>query len=114
MTKTIARTYDTAFENRSRITAILLSACLFMALFYAYDVYSVVSKTVALEKVSRQTTAVSGAISALDGSYIALLGSVTPDALGAYGLEAGQVAAYIPLSAPTASLGGLASAGHEL
>jgi hypothetical protein len=45
---------------------------------------------------------------------LALSSSLTPDSLGAHGLTLSRVSAYIERPASTASIGPLASVGHEL
>lgn len=114
MTKTIAKTYDIANENRARITMVIFVMCAFLAVFYAFKVYSVVRQTLAIEQDSKEASSLSSSVSGLDSTYLGLIEQATPDALSSYGLKAGNVAAYIDRRAPTASLGGLASAGHEL
>ena len=114
MTKTIAKTYDIANENRARITAAFLAVCAFLSILYIFKVYSVISKTVALQQAEKQVSDLTSSVSGLDSAYLDSVEKVTPGALASYGLMSGYVATYIDRQAPTASLGGLARAGHEL
>jgi hypothetical protein len=69
---------------------------------------------VALESIQKQSAALSASVSDLDSKYLELGSAVTPDSLATYGLVQGKVSAYIPRTAPTASLNTLAARGHEL
>ncbi|MDE1975103.1 MAG: hypothetical protein KGI49_01160 [Patescibacteria group bacterium] len=114
MTRAIAQTYELANDNRAKITIGIMAVCVLMAAFYMFNLYGVISKTIAVGKADSLLSSGSASVNALDSQYLSLVGSVTPDALASYGLETGHVAAYIDRSAPTASLGNLAKAGHEL
>lgn len=95
----------------------ILSACLLTAFVYAFNIYSVISHTVALEHVKSQVTAVTSSVSSLDAKYLELSSALTPDTLSDYGLSQGKVSAYIqrvPSTASAASAGALAVGGHEL
>lgn len=111
MTKTLAQTYSIAQEYQRQIIAAALIACVFMLALYALNVYSVISHTVALESVQKQTATLSTSVDALDSQYLALTSKADPDKLADYGFRQGQVSAYI---SRTASLGSLATRAHEL
>ena len=117
MTKIIAQTYNTTTACRAYLTALLACGCLMFAFLYAISLYRVISRTVALERVTGQSAALNGQMEALDSRYLELGSVASVDALASYGLQAGQVTAYIPRSASTASaasLGTLLAGGHEL
>ena len=113
MTKAIAQTYHVTTPYRAYVTAFLCAGCLMASLVYAVSLYRVVSHTVALEHLNSQTAQLSGAVDALDSQYLALSSAATVDSLSSYGLQAGDVTAYIPRSISAASLGTLAVGGHE-
>lgn len=110
MTTAIAITYKFAHDYRRQITCVLVIACAAFAYIYAMNIYAVVSHTVALEKVEKQTASLAGAVEKLDSQYLELSSKVTPDNLKAYGFTQGKVSTYIPR---TSSLG-VALRGHEL
>ena len=117
MTKAIARTYTVTTPYRAYVTAALCAGCLAAALCYAVSLYQVISRTVALQHVNGQNAALTGTVESLDSRYLELGSAESVDALSAYGLQTGQVSAYIPRSAATASaasFGTLAAGGHEL
>ena len=111
MTKAIAQTYGTAREYRLQIMYAVLAVCALLVIAYAVNVYSVISHTVALQKVQAETSALTSDTEKLDSQYLGLSRTVTPDNLRKYGLQEGQVSAYI---SRTASLGSVAVRGHEL
>ena len=63
-------------------TGILLSI-----LFYAMNVYSVISYTVARQNIEARISEESIAINALDKQYTSLANVITPDRMGEYGLH---------------------------
>ena len=111
MTKAIAQTYETANGYRLQIVYAILAVCAVLTVAYAINVYKVVSKTVALQKVQAETATLTSDTEKLDSQYLDLSRTITPDNLKKYGLEEGQVSAYI---SRTASLGSVAVRGHEL
>ena len=116
MTKIIAQTYNVTTPYRAYFTAALCAGCLMAAFLYAISLYHVISRTVALQRIDRQSAVLTGQVEDLDSRYLSLESGATVDALASYGLEQGQVSAYIPRTASTAyaaSLGTLASGGHE-
>ncbi|MFA6432250.1 MAG: hypothetical protein WCV82_00280 [Candidatus Paceibacterota bacterium] len=114
MKQVLTQTYDLAQEYRARITLTLISACVVAVLFYALNIYNIISQAVALEQVKGQITAVTSSINTLEADYLKLSGNITPDSLAGRGLAEGKVSLYIQRAVATASLVSLAQAGHEL
>jgi hypothetical protein len=115
MTKAIAQTYNIVHEYRARITLLLLSGCIAAILIYAVNVYMVISRSVALGKITHEVATLSDSVSALDARSLDLESALTPDTLSDYGLQPGTVTAYIPRTAATAAVWPLvARSGHEL
>ena len=111
MTKAIAQTYTTSREYSREINTALIAACSFLLMLYAVNVYRVISRTVALESVDKQTASLTTSVDSLDSQYLALTSKISPDALADYGLKQGQVSAFISRTTP---LGSVASRDHEL
>ena len=111
MTKVLAQTYSAAHEYQRQITSVLISICAFLVILYAFNVYSVISHTVALESVQKQTAALSSSVDSLDSQYLTLSSKASPDTLKEYGFMQGQVSAFI---SRTTSLGSVATRAHEL
>lgn len=84
------------------------------AVFYAINLYNLVSHTVAMQQTERRTVLLSSALSSLDAEYLKLTAAITPDTLAEHGLVPGQVSLYITRPAATASINSLAAGGHEL
>ena len=117
MTKIIAQTYNVTTPYRAYFTSVLFAGCLMAAFLYAISLYHIISRTVALEHVHSQSAVLTSQVESLDSRYLELSSANPVNALAAYGLQAGQVTAYIPRSdstASAASLGTLAAGGHEL
>ena len=116
MKRVLVQTAENVHAYRMNITLALLAASVLCAAFYAMNLYSLVSRTVALRHVESQLTTVSGDISDLDSKYLTLTSAITPDTLAAHGFAAGKVAVYITRTETTASAQPtlVASAGHEL
>ncbi|MGC9605781.1 MAG: hypothetical protein ABSF56_03490 [Minisyncoccia bacterium] len=114
MTEIIEQTHNIAAEYRARMTLCFIVLAAAAVLFYAFNLYAVVSRTVALSRVQSETAAAGSAVASLDAEYLGLSSALTPDSLGAHGLVQGKVSAYIERPASTASIGPLASVGHEL
>lgn len=95
MTKIIAKTYDLADDNRQRIVCGLLVTCVAALVFYGFNLYATISRTVALEKISAQTKVVEDSIRTLDAEYIALSSRITPDVVKEYGLKEVSISAFI-------------------
>ena len=110
MIKAIAQTYRFAQEYRRQIACVLFIACAVFAYIYAVNIYRVISHTIALEEVQKETASLSGAGGLLDSQYLELSSKITPDNLKAYGFSEGQVSQYI---SRTSSLGRVALGGHE-
>ncbi len=111
MTKAIAQTYSLVHEYRRRITLALLAGCAFLLLIYAVNVYSIISRTIALEAIQKQTATLTTAVDSLDSEYLKISGRIGPDSLKEYGFTQGQVSVFIPRNS---SLGSLAARTHEL
>lgn len=115
MTKAIAHasinTLATLHGYRRQITLALLATSIMLVATYAINLYRVISHTIALQRVTTQVAALDGAVNKLDGQYIALSHTITPDAVAARGFDQGKVSAFI---SRTASLGRIALVGHEL
>jgi hypothetical protein len=114
MTEIIEQTHNIAAEYRARITLAFIAAGVIAALLYAFNLYAIVSRTVALGRVQSETAALGSAVASLDAEYLGLSSAFTPDSLGGHGLVLGRVSVYIERPASTASIGPLASVGHEL
>lgn len=96
MTKTIAKTYSAAREYKAHLATVLFVGCLIMAAIYALNTYSIISKTVAAQKIEAQTAALQSSVQNLDAQYITLSNKITPDIAKDYGLRQSAVSAYIP------------------
>ncbi|MBU6231091.1 MAG: hypothetical protein KGI45_03880 [Patescibacteria group bacterium] len=106
--------YDLANEHRRQIVCSLLIASSCLAAIYVLNIYSVVSKTVALQRTEKQIASLSQGVEDLDSQYLALSSKITPDSLKEYGLSQVQVSEYISRSS-TLGVSQLAvSGGHEL
>jgi hypothetical protein len=115
MKQAIATTAENVHAHRAAITVALLIGCAICALFYAVNLYSLISRTVAIRQAEGSAASLSSAISALDATYLKLTSAITPDTVSAHGLSVGQVSAYIKRSQSTASImPALAQVGHEL
>ncbi len=112
MTKVIVQTYNLANEYRSKLALAMLVSAAALMVFYAIQVYVVVSRTVAVEKLENHIAMLSSDLNKLDSTYLGMSRSITPDMMADYGLTAGEVTAYIQPS-PSAAAGVLAAAGHE-
>lgn len=118
MTKAIAQTYEVVHGYRMRITATLLAVSIFMALLYVINVYTVISHTVAVQKVNSEIAVIENTIENLDSKYLALSSKITPDNLNVYGLSQGKVTEYIaktssPVLGDTHNVSRIAMNGHE-
>ena len=111
MTKAIAFTYNVTQTYQSYIIKAVLISCGFLLTLYALNVYAVISHTVAVESLEKQSAALSTSVDSLDAKYLELSSKATPDALADYGYIQGQVSAFI---SRTTSLGSLATRAHEL
>lgn len=111
MTKAIAASYNVITEYRASLTSFLLLASCIVAGLYIFNIYELVSKTVALRQINEETVALAGKVENLDVTYLSLASRVTPENLSAYGLKQGSVSEYIPR---TASADRVAMVSHEL
>lgn len=114
MTKAIAQTYtaahEYAHEYRLQISYALLAGVALMAVMYGLNLYGVVTRTVAIERASKDAVALSSSVQSLDAKYLELSQSVAaPSALKSHGLSRGEVSQYISRS----SDGGVAFAGDR-
>lgn len=120
MTKAIAQTYNAVHENLRRISIAFFVACLFLVFIYAINIFSVVSRTVSLQKVQTQIATIGSSVDSLDSEYLALSGKITPDNLNDYGMSQGKVSEYITKTTGKIDLGvasninHVALTGHEL
>lgn len=111
MTKTIARTYWKTNEYRAYITYALLGMSAILVFLYALNIYSVVSKSVAVREITGNIAAISADVQELDGRYLELSNSITPEMLKSHGMSQGTVSAYI---SRTPVLGRVALRGNGL
>ena len=107
----MSQTYAFAEGHRNQILRAIFTACLFLVVVYIFNVYSVISRTVALQKMQVEIAAAGKSVQALDTQYLELSSRLTPDGLGAYGFREGRVSTYI---SRTPFLGKVALGGHEL
>lgn len=101
----------------ANITTAVFAGILVTTLFYATNLYSLVSRTVAVKQVEKETATLSSSLSTLDAEYLRLSSAITPDAMTKHGLSQAQVSVYITRPAATASAASvinLARGGHEL
>ncbi|MCX6715679.1 MAG: hypothetical protein NT077_01525 [Candidatus Taylorbacteria bacterium] len=114
MKRVIVSTAGHIHDHRAKLSLVILSACVLVAVFYAVNLYTLVSHTIAIKQIESRAASLSGSLSALDAEYLKLTSTITPDILAEHGLVAGEVSLYITRPAPTASAGNLASLGNEL
>ena len=114
MTKALTQTNNLFHEFIARATMAVFAACALAVLFYIFNVYSIVSRTVSLKSAENRLADLTSSVNALNAHYLELGSAITPEMLAARGLSEGKVSAYIPRAASTASLGILAAGGHEL
>ncbi|MES2216389.1 MAG: hypothetical protein V4481_03765 [Patescibacteria group bacterium] len=110
VTKVIANAVSQS-EFRMRAAQVLIATCAITGIFYAINLYSIISSTVALQHIGTESRALTSQIETLDGQYLKLSSTITPDTLATYGLQKGEVSFFISRSA---SLGRVAFGGHEL
>jgi hypothetical protein len=111
MTKAIVHTYTFIQEYCRRINLILIAACATLVLIYAFNLYRVISHTIALQRVTKDQNAMDTSIQALDSQYLAISSKISPDALQSYGFDQGKITAFI---SRTTALGRATPVGHEL
>lgn len=114
MKRSIVNTAGHVNDHRAILTAALLFGSVLCAAFYAFNLYTLISHTVALRQIDSQMVAIGSELSSLDSEYLKLASAITPDAVTAHGLMPAQVSVYITRPQPTASIGNLAQGGHEL
>ncbi|MES2314428.1 MAG: hypothetical protein V4524_00625 [Patescibacteria group bacterium] len=110
MTKALAQTYTTVHTYRVMIMRVLCVMCALATLWYGINVYSAISRTIAAENISKEASALSNSVNQLGSDYIKLSHSASPSALSQYGMNLGQVTAYIPRTTSVS----VALSSHEL
>ena len=110
MKKVLSQTYTIAHTYRRDITSVLLFACIVTALFYVVNLYQVITNTVALQQISRDTRSLNTSVQNLDSQYLGLSKAITADSIQARGYEQVTVSAFISRT----TLGRVALVGHEL
>lgn len=98
MTKAILQTYDSINNNIRIINSVFIVGCFLLAGLYIASVFSVISKTVTLQKIESKISVLSGDVNNLDSEYLSIAGKITPDNLLDYGMTKGQVNEYITRS----------------
>ena len=111
MTKAIVDTIKVTHSYRTQMTYVLIAGCFLMIAVYVFNVFRVISSTVALQNVQNQTAALESNVENLDTKYLELSSQITPDTLVTHGFSAGKVSNYISRNV---SLGSVATGGHEL
>ena len=111
MNKIIARTYNHTNEFRAHITYALFGMCAVLMIAYVFNMYTVISHSVALQQAETNIAKVSETIVKLDTQYIGLSNRITPELVRARGMSEGKVASYI---SRTPSLGVVSLSGYEL
>ena len=111
MNKIIAHTYSQTNELRAYVTYALFGMCALLMVAYIFNVYSVISHSVALQQAETDIAHVSESIQKLDTQYIGLSNRITPELVRARGMSEGKVASYI---SRTPSLGVVSLSGYEL
>lgn len=114
MKQAIAQTAGNIHAYRARITIAVIGACALAAAFYGYNLYSLISNTVAIKQVQSQSAAASSAISDLNARYLKVSGTITPDVIAKYGFKPGLVSVYITRTRAAAANHNLVARGHEL
>ncbi len=111
MTKALTLTYSAAQEYRTQIMYALVVTSVMLIGMYAFNVYRLISNTVALQQINSQTASLSSSVDQLDSAYLAASSVITPDHVAKYGMTQGSVTAYIPKSQ---SVSQVAMSGHDL
>ncbi|MEI7462881.1 MAG: hypothetical protein WCK03_00625 [Candidatus Taylorbacteria bacterium] len=111
MTKTIVNTINVTNQYRTHLAYTLIGCCMLMIAFYIFNVYRIISSTIALQNVQSQTAILESGVQNLDSKYLELLNQITPDTLVSHGFTPGKVSTYISRNP---SIGSIASVVHEL
>ena len=119
MTRNKRITYAMFDTKRLKIAYFMMAACLVLATVYAFNVYRLVSHTVALQKLQATSSSLENNVQKLDSEYLTLSSKITPDTIKQHGFKEGEVTAYIsrtPLTAKGAdtTFSRVAVGGHEL
>jgi len=99
MTKAIAQTYNIFNENIRIISYSFIFGSLVLICIYALSIFSIISSTVALQKVEAKITVLNSSVNQLDSQYLVLSGTINPDDFSQYGMTKGTVSQYISRSA---------------
>jgi len=118
MTKAIVQTYNIVHEYRMKISLLFVAASVVMVLFYIANVYSTISRTVSIQKINLEVTAIEKVVENLDAQYLGLSSKITPDSLNVYGMSQGKVSEYISKTSYTAlgramNVSNVAMSAHE-
>ncbi len=118
MSKTISLSYSLAKEYRQYLSALLMAASMVMILIYTFNIYTIISHTVAMKRVQQQTVQIGTSVQELDGKYLEIAGNITPDILEAHGFAQAEVSEYISrpasISRVQPSQKGAGLSGYEL
>lgn len=99
MTKAIIKTYDSIQNNLRLINYVFISACLLLLVWYSFSIFSIISKTVAVQKIETEINILNNKINDLDSEYLALTDRINLDKLSDFGMKKGQVSQYITRTA---------------
>jgi hypothetical protein len=111
MTQTIARTYEHFSFSKTYATYALSGICLLFAMTYVFNMYRVISYSVALQNVEVNIVSVQNDVQELDTRYISLSNRITPDLVRSRGMKEGVVTNYISRNS---SLGMVSLSGYGL
>jgi len=111
MNKIIAHTYSQTNKFRAYITYALFGICALSMIAYVFNIYTVISHSVALQQTETNIAKVSETIQKLDTQYIGLSNRITPELVRAHGMSEGKVTSYISRNP---SLGVVSLSGYEL
>lgn len=119
MTKAIAQTHNLAYEYGMRISLALMIVSIALALFYVINIYVIISRTVAMQKVDSEIKSTENVVKSLDAKYLELSNKIAPDNLGAYDMSQGKVSEYISRGSSSAlskveNVSRVAVGSHEL
>lgn len=95
MTKVITQTYSIAREYQALLTYTLIGFCFLLALVYGMNLYSVITHTVALQKIEKRIATIEQSVQILDAKYISLSSGITKEMAKNYGLRETGVSVYI-------------------
>lgn len=87
---------------RAFITMACMVACAICAVVYMVNLYSLVSRTVAIGSLEKKIVTLTSSLADLDAEYLRLSNTVTPENIHTYGLTTGRVSFYITRTPSTA------------